>query len=72
MTDSKNPETIVLHTGYRSDETNGAVAVPIYRSLLRRKATTIMVVLSVLLRALFLASTVRGFMAVVAGVQGCK
>jgi len=32
MTDSKNPETIVLHTGYRSDETNGAVAVPIYQT----------------------------------------
>ena len=32
MTDSKNPETIVLHTGYRSDESTGAVAVPIYQT----------------------------------------
>ncbi|MCR9256388.1 MAG: PLP-dependent transferase [Alphaproteobacteria bacterium] len=32
MTDSKNPETTVLHAGYRSDETTGAVAVPIYQT----------------------------------------
>jgi len=30
--DSKNPETIVLHTGYRADPTTGAVAVPIYQT----------------------------------------
>ena len=32
MTDSKNPETIVLHAGYRSDPATGAVAVPIYQT----------------------------------------
>jgi len=32
MTDSKNPETAVLHAGYRCDETTGAVAVPIYQT----------------------------------------
>ena len=32
MTTSKNPETIVLHTGYRSDESTGSVAVPIYQT----------------------------------------
>lgn len=32
MTTSKNPETIVLHTGYRSDPTTGAGAVPIYQT----------------------------------------
>lgn len=30
--DSKNPETMVLHTGYRSDPTTNAVAVPIYQT----------------------------------------
>jgi O-acetylhomoserine (thiol)-lyase len=30
--DSKNPETIVLHAGYRADPTTGAVAVPIYQT----------------------------------------
>ncbi len=29
---SKNPETIALHAGYRSDPTTGAVAVPIYQT----------------------------------------
>ncbi|AUG52974.1 O-acetylhomoserine aminocarboxypropyltransferase [Thalassospira marina] len=32
MTDSKNPETIVLHAGYRADPTTGSVAVPIYQT----------------------------------------
>ncbi|MBM3517252.1 MAG: bifunctional O-acetylhomoserine aminocarboxypropyltransferase/cysteine synthase [Alphaproteobacteria bacterium] len=31
-TTSKNPETIVLHAGYRSDPTTTAVAVPIYQT----------------------------------------
>ncbi len=30
--DSKNPETLVLHAGYRSDPATGAVAVPIYQT----------------------------------------
>ena len=30
-TDSKNPETIALYAGYRSDPTTNAVAAPIYR-----------------------------------------
>ena len=30
--DSKNPETIVLHAGYRSDPATGSVAVPIYQT----------------------------------------
>jgi len=30
--DSKNPETIALHAGYRADPTTGAVAVPIYQT----------------------------------------
>src|SRR5882757_151463 len=30
--DSRNPETIVLHAGYRADPTTGAVAVPIYQT----------------------------------------
>ncbi|MBE89766.1 MAG: O-acetylhomoserine aminocarboxypropyltransferase [Rhodospirillaceae bacterium] len=30
--DSKNPETIALHAGYRADSTTGAVAVPIYQT----------------------------------------
>ncbi len=29
---SKNPETLVLHAGYRSDPTTNAVAVPIYQT----------------------------------------
>ena len=32
MTESKNPETLVLHAGYRSDLATGAVAVPIYQT----------------------------------------
>ncbi|MCW5746053.1 MAG: PLP-dependent transferase [Alphaproteobacteria bacterium] len=31
-TNSQNPETIVLHAGYRSDPTTKAVAVPIYQT----------------------------------------
>ncbi|MBV9860990.1 MAG: PLP-dependent transferase [Alphaproteobacteria bacterium] len=31
-TESKNPETIVLHAGYRSDPATTAVAVPIYQT----------------------------------------
>src|SRR5438105_8328085 len=31
-TESKHPETIVLHAGYRSDPTTNAVAVPIYQT----------------------------------------
>jgi O-acetylhomoserine (thiol)-lyase len=31
-TKSKNPETIVLHAGYRSDPATGAVAAPIYQT----------------------------------------
>ncbi len=31
-TKSRNPETIVLHAGYRSDPTTTAVAVPIYQT----------------------------------------
>ena len=30
--DTKNPETIALHAGYRADPTTGAVAVPIYQT----------------------------------------
>jgi len=30
--DTKHPETLVLHAGYRADPTTGAVAVPIYQS----------------------------------------
>nr|MBC8158123.1 PLP-dependent transferase [Alphaproteobacteria bacterium] len=30
--DSRHPETLVLHAGYRSDETTNAVAVPIYQT----------------------------------------
>lgn len=30
--DSKHPETLVLHAGYRSDPATGAVAVPIYQT----------------------------------------
>jgi O-acetylhomoserine (thiol)-lyase len=30
--DSKHAETIALHAGWRADETNGAVAVPIYQT----------------------------------------
>ncbi|MEE2955157.1 MAG: PLP-dependent transferase [Pseudomonadota bacterium] len=32
MTDSKNPETIALHGGWRRDESTTAVAVPIYQT----------------------------------------
>ena len=32
MVDSKHPETIVLHSGYRADPATGAVAVPIYQT----------------------------------------
>ncbi|MGI9463042.1 MAG: hypothetical protein ACR2OM_03835, partial [Aestuariivirgaceae bacterium] len=32
MTTSNNPETVVLHTGYRADPATGAVAVPIYQT----------------------------------------
>jgi O-acetylhomoserine (thiol)-lyase len=31
-TNSKNPETLVLHAGYRADPATGAVAVPIYQT----------------------------------------
>src|SRR6266576_1825090 len=31
-TESKHPETIVLHAGYRSDPATNAVAVPIYQT----------------------------------------
>ncbi len=30
--DSKNPETIVLHAGWRADPTTGSVAVPIHQT----------------------------------------
>ena len=30
--DSKHAETIALHAGWRADQTNGAVAVPIYQT----------------------------------------
>ncbi len=30
--DSKHPETLALHAGWRADPTNGAVAVPIYQT----------------------------------------
>ncbi len=32
MTESKNPETLALHAGYRCDPATGAVAVPIYQT----------------------------------------
>ena len=32
MTESKNPETLALHAGYRADPATGAVAVPIYQT----------------------------------------
>jgi len=32
MTDSKNPETIALHAGWRKDDSTNAVAVPIYQT----------------------------------------
>src|SRR5690554_5299395 len=32
MPQSKNPETLVLHTGYRADPATGSVAVPIYQT----------------------------------------
>ena len=31
-TKSRNPETVVLHGGYRSDPVTNAVAVPIYQT----------------------------------------
>ena len=31
-TNSKHPETLVLHAGYRSDPATNAVAVPIYQT----------------------------------------
>src|SRR4029078_13404248 len=31
-TNSKHPETLVLHAGYRSDQATNAVAVPIYQT----------------------------------------
>ena len=31
-TNSKHPETVVLHSGYRSDPATNAVAVPIYQT----------------------------------------
>ena len=30
--DSKNPETLALHAGYRSDDSTGSVAVPVYQT----------------------------------------
>ena len=32
MTDSQHPETLVLHAGFRKDETTNSVAVPIYQT----------------------------------------
>ena len=32
MTNSKHPETISLHAGWRADETTGSVAVPIHQT----------------------------------------
>ncbi|TDI58348.1 MAG: O-acetylhomoserine aminocarboxypropyltransferase/cysteine synthase [Alphaproteobacteria bacterium] len=32
MTESTNPQTLVLHAGYRKDDTTNAVAVPIYQT----------------------------------------
>ena len=32
MTDSKNPQTQVLHAGWRSDPNTGSVAVPIHQT----------------------------------------
>src|SRR5580700_12214626 len=32
LTNSKHPETVVLHSGYRSDPATNAVAVPIYQT----------------------------------------
>jgi O-acetylhomoserine (thiol)-lyase len=32
MTDSKNPETIALHAGWRADPSVGSVAVPIHQT----------------------------------------
>ncbi len=32
MTDSRNPETIVLHAGWRKDDTTNSVAVPIHQT----------------------------------------
>ena len=40
MTNSKNPETIALHAGYRNDSATGAVAVPIYQTTAYQFAST--------------------------------
>ena len=32
MTNSKHPETLALHAGWRADETTGSVAVPIHQT----------------------------------------
>src|SRR6188768_2237082 len=32
MSESKNPETLGLHAGWRSDPATGAIAVPIYQT----------------------------------------
>jgi len=40
MTETVNPETIVLHAGYRADEKTGAVAVPIYQTTSYQFAST--------------------------------
>lgn len=39
-TDSRNPETIVLHAGYRADPTTHSVAVPIYQTTSYQFAST--------------------------------
>ena len=36
MTDSKNPETIALHGGWRRDESTTAVAVPIFKDFMHK------------------------------------
>ena len=38
-TESKHPETIVLHAGYRSDPATNSVAVPIYQTTATSSAT---------------------------------
>ena len=32
MTNSKHPETIILHAGWRADDSTGSVAVPIHQT----------------------------------------
>ena len=32
MVDSKHPETLAVHAGYRNDPTTGSVAVPLYQT----------------------------------------